>query len=48
MENYFQMNLDKGQIDAISNLGLAHMGDGVFELLCRGWLCAQGYTPPGR
>ena len=38
------MNLDKGQIDAISNLGLAHMGDGVFELLCRGWLCAQGYT----
>ena len=44
MENYFQMNLDKGQIDAISNLGLAHMGDGVFELLCRGWLCAQGYT----
>ena len=44
MENYFQMNLDKGQIDAISNLGLAHMGDGVFELLCRGWLCAQGNT----
>ena len=44
MENYFQMNLDKGQIDAISNLGLAHMGDGVFELLCRGWLCVQGYT----
>ncbi len=44
MENYFQMNLDKGKIDAISNLGLAHMGDGVFELLCRGWLCAQGYT----
>ena len=44
MENYFQMNLDKGKIDAISNLGLAHLGDGVFELLCRGWLCAQGYT----
>ena len=42
MENFFQMNLDKRDIDAISNLGLAHMGDCVFELLCRSWLCAQG------
>ena len=42
MENYFKMNLEKHQIDAISNLGLAHMGDCVFEILCRGWLCAQG------
>ena len=31
MENYFQMNLPKQKIDAISNLGLAHIGDGVFE-----------------
>ena len=36
------MNLSKAQIDAISNLGLAHMGDCVFEILCRGYLCAQG------
>lgn len=42
MENYFKMNLNKQEIDAISNLGLAHMGDCVFEILCRGWLCAQG------
>lgn len=42
MENYFQMNLEKAQIDAISNLGLAHIGDGVFELLCRSYLCAKG------
>ena len=42
MENYFQMNLSRAEIDAISNLGLAHMGDGVFELLCRGYLCAKG------
>ena len=42
MENYFQMNFDKKDVDAISNLGLAHMGDCVFEILCRGWLCAQG------
>ena len=42
MENYFQMNMSKADIDAISNLGLAHIGDGVFELLCRGYLCASG------
>ena len=30
------MNLTKQEIDAISNLGLAHMGDCVFEILCRG------------
>ena len=42
MENYFNMNLPKEQINAISNLGLAHMGDCVFEILCRGYLCAKG------
>ena len=42
MENYFQMNFEKQQVDAISNLGLAHMGDCVFEILCRSYLCAQG------
>ena len=42
MENYFQMNMEPRQINAISNLGLAHMGDCVFEILCRGYLCAQG------
>ena len=42
MENYFQMNLPRAQIDAISNLGLAHIGDSVFELLCRSYLCARG------
>ena len=42
MENYFKMNLTDGEIKAISNLGLAHMGDCVFEILCRGYLCAKG------
>ena len=36
------MNMDRNQINAISNLGLAHIGDGVFELLCRSYLCAKG------
>ena len=48
MENYFQMNLDIRQINAFSNLGLAHIGDGVYELLCRSYLCAQGEHTVGQ
>ena len=36
------MNMTQQEIKAISNLGLAHIGDGVFELLCRSYLCAKG------
>ena len=36
------MNMSKAEIDAISNLGLAHMGDCVYEMLVRAYLCAQG------
>ena len=42
MENLFAMTFTAEQVNAMSNLGLAHIGDGVFELLCRGWLCARG------
>ncbi len=42
MENLFAMNFTKAQVDAMSNLGLAHVGDGVFELLVRSHLCACG------
>ena len=42
MDNYFQMNLTRQEIAAFSNLGLAHIGDGVYELLCRSYLCARG------
>ena len=42
MENFFEMNMTKAQVDAISNLGLAHIGDGVFELLVRSHLCRRG------
>ena len=48
MENLFEMNLPKARIDAISNLGLAHIGDGVYELLCRARLCAKGETTVGQ
>ena len=42
MENYLNMQFTKGEVDSISNLGLAHMGDCVFEILCRSYLCAKG------
>ncbi len=42
MENLFDITMEKRQIDSISNLGLAHLGDGVYELLCRTYLCTQG------
>ena len=48
MENYFQMHMDTKQVGAISNLGLAHIGDGVFELLTRSWLCAHDRLTVGR
>ena len=48
MENYFQMHMDVKQVGAISNLGLAHIGDGVFELLTRSWLCSHERLTVGR
>ena len=42
MENLFQIKLDNRQINGISNLALAHIGDGVFDLLCRSYLCCTG------
>ena len=42
MENYFEPTLTPDQLRAISSIGLAHMGDAVFELLTRTWLCAHG------
>ena len=42
MENYFQPELSRGSILEISSIGLAHMGDAVFELMVRSWLCLSG------
>ena len=42
VENYFQMNFTPQQVNAISNLGLAHVGDGAYELMCRTYLCQKG------
>ena len=42
VENFFHLNRTKQQIDAMSNLGLAHLGDSVYEVLCRAYLCVRG------
>ena len=42
MENYFDLHFDIKQINAVSNLGLAHIGDAVYELMCRSYLCCKG------
>ena len=42
MENFFQMNFDRQQLVSMSTLGLAHVGDGVFDVLCRAYLCTRG------
>lgn len=42
MEDLFALSFSKNKINSISSLGLAHIGDGVYELLCRSWLCVHG------
>ena len=42
MEDYFNVNLAEDDLQGISSIGLAHLGDAVYELLVRTWLCAHG------
>lgn len=42
MNDYLHLNMSQEKIGAISNLGLAHLGDAVFELMVRSWLCLHG------
>lgn len=34
--------MDEETLHGMSNLGLAHMGDAVYEILVRTWLCTHG------
>lgn len=40
--DYFHLEATADQLAAISNLGLAHLGDGVYELMVRSYLCLHG------
>ena len=42
MDNCFKMNFTPAQVNAMTNLALAHIGDGAYELLVRSYLCTCG------
>lgn len=42
MENLFAITMEPSQVKGVTNLGLAHVGDGVYELLCRSYLVSKG------
>lgn len=42
MIDYFHLSASRDQILNMSSLGLAHLGDGVFEVMVRSWLCLNG------
>ena len=41
--NYFCPEMNLNEVNRISMLGLAHIGDGVYELLTRTMLCEEGH-----
>ena len=40
--DYFHLNASREELLNMSSLGLAHLGDGVFEVMVRSWLCLHG------
>ena len=40
--DYFHLAAPQDTVERISALGLAHLGDGVYELMVRSWLCLHG------
>ena len=48
MTDYLNIQMTEQEIGAVSNLGLAHIGDCVYELLVRSYLvCHGGQTNQG-
>lgn len=46
--DYFHLQADQDHIRNISNLGLAYLGDSVYETMVRAWLCLGGKLTPGK
>ena len=42
MENLFELNFTPAQLSAMTNLALAHVGDGAYELLVRSYMAKKG------
>lgn len=44
--DYFHLHVDREQLLAMSSLGLAHLGDSVFEVMVRAWIALHGKAKP--
>ena len=42
MDDLWNITLTPDQLRGISSIGLAHLGDAVYELLVRSYLCTEG------
>lgn len=42
MTDFFHINMPREELLNLSSLGLAHLGDSVFEVMVRSWLCLHG------
>ena len=47
MTDYFNLNIERDRLLSLSSLGLAHLGDGVYELMVRSWLILHGKAKAG-
>lgn len=47
MTDYLSVSLTDAELNKMSALGLAHVGDGVYELLVRTWVCTNGRLTSG-
>lgn len=46
MNDLFNITITDEEIKKVSTLGLAHLGDAVYELLVRSYLCSGGKATP--
>ena len=45
MIDYFHINMDRDHLLSLSTLGLAHLGDGVYELMVRSFRRGRNTAP---
>ena len=46
--DYFHLSAPKQDLLNMSSLGFAYLGDAVYEVMVRAWLCLHGTLTPGR
>ena len=46
--DYFHLQQNEDELRGLSNLGLAYLGDAVYEVMVRAWLCLKGKATSGK